>query len=81
MKRMDSPQEKTVLPRISTIAALWICAFALLAGDANAALPVPLSNPLFVPVPDGGAIADPEVIKFRGTYYLYGTSGPSGIRV
>ena len=86
MKRMDSPQESrpqesTVLSRISAIAALSICAFGLLAGDANAALPVPVSNPLFVPVPDGGAIADPEVIKFRGTYYLYGTSGPSGIRV
>jgi hypothetical protein len=81
MKRMDFPQGKTVLSRILTMAAPCVCAFGLLACDANAALPVSVSNPLFVPVPDGGALADPEVIKFRGTYYLYGTSGPSGIRV
>lgn len=60
----------------SALGALSAAAFALslCVGGANAALPTPMSNPVYVPGMDVGGIGDPEIIKFRGKYYMYSSN-------
>ncbi|TXH71539.1 MAG: hypothetical protein E6Q88_07670, partial [Lysobacteraceae bacterium] len=49
---------------------------AVLAGvtGAHAAAPVAMSNPVDVGGMDAGGIGDPEIIKFRGKYYMYSSN-------
>ena len=57
-----------------------LCALALstagltVAGGAGAALPLHQGNPVWVPGMDAGGIGDPDIIKFRGKYYLYSSN-------
>lgn len=50
-----------------------VAAFGIPAA-AQAALPSAMSNPISVSGADAGGIGDPEIIKFRGKYYLYSSN-------
>lgn len=60
--------------RARAMAAMTMLALATVVVDAGAAPPVPIANPINVGVMDAGGIGDPEIIKFRGKYYLYSSN-------
>ena len=73
---------KNVSGWAGTLLTLSMATTVVCSGSAVAATPLPVANPLTLSGTDATGVGDPDIVKYRGSYYMYSSrNGPDGVHV